>query len=289
MAKINFAAALIVLSTTVCTGSPKKAYVDNTSPLVQLPISLVDDGHRGELDIKLAHCANFGTPHKGVDLRDKSKIDQAMARAKECVANTEEALRNGHVTDMPAMANALRGVSFTLPDGTDLVAETSARIISQIVTHKGQSFFDYRANPNSGVTPITKPFDKEITTVITRNGHKVALPDMVPNRTIPIDPSTAYIMGTADVLIHPAAYTAPGKTFAQTLASLRKTNTPAQDHNRAVGCMLNIGGTDILECVSVAARNAGDLIVKGQAPSYDRSLYDDEAIAVTAPVQFKKR
>ena len=254
----------------------------------QLPIDLLTQMPRAMNGTSLAVCSNFTSPHKGTDLTDPKKVKAGMAQAQRCLTTVATSVQNGTISDAPALALALRGIPFTNAQGNDNVADTASDIATRIAEARSTLVqMDYHLPGMSEQSVIKKPFtEEEIMSVGTYSGkYKQPLPTLTPARSIPIDPSTAYVMTAADVVMHPVRYTDNGKTLAETLARVRKDHPAAEDQKLAQLCMMDTGNTSLQDCQNVSARNTVEMIVNGKAAPYDASQYLSQSFVanVTQP------
>jgi hypothetical protein len=242
---------------------------------VQLPIDMTKDKERAFEAIQLAICANLNTPHEGAPLTSgKSGTARAvMASAEKCMASVEHAVLNGTISDFPAMTLALRNTPFFDPKGTDRIAETLDDIASLIATKPASTMqFDYYgASLRTG--PIRKPFTSQELAAAANVYRRGALPDILASRSIPIDPSTSYVVTAADVVIHPTRYKAEGRTLEETLDDARKLHTSTEDKKLAKLCMINDGHMTLQRCQTVSARNTLEMIVNKQVKHYNPAFY----------------
>ena len=244
---------------------------------IQLPINILDEGPRVELAGQLAVCANFTRPHKGSD-----PTPAASTEAEVCLATVRRAVEEGTISDLPAMMLALRGIPLNGPGGVDNVAPQADDVASQIAERPKEIAFDYHLRALSEASVTRKPFTREEINAVTIRDGRSALPDMRPDRNIPIDPSTSYIVTAANIVIHPDRYTTSGTTLAQTVADARTRHPAADDESLAQRCLMNDGKLTLTDCQQAAARMIGTMIVQGKARPYDPSLYGPARVATTS-------
>ena len=243
---------------------------------VQIPIRR-DDLERGLLATHLAVCAGFTSPHGGTNLtngqNDHETVMRAMKDANLCVSTVEDAVRNGTITDAPAMALALRNDTFISPQGEDKIAGTLDDIASLIDrTTPDKLTLEY--NPSLAPAPVSTAFTPAELGAATIVDGRQALPTMTSARSIPIDPSTAYVMTAADVVVHPARYMVPDKSMAETIALARSRHSASDDKQLATLCMIDDGSVTLQDCQEVSARNTAQMIVNGEVAAYDVRLYN---------------
>jgi hypothetical protein len=251
--------------------------------LVQLPISVVTEGGRAVTAVRLALCSNFSEPHGRRSPEYLAHSDEMDAR--HCHDVVQDAVRSGTISDVAAMALALRSIPFTDPQGGDNVDRTMDDVAARIATVPvGTKAFDYYLHGLDQSQLVRKPFTMdEMKAVTIRDGRTATPSELTPLRSIPIDPSTAYVFTAADVVAHPARYTAEGMTLAQTIADARTRHSAVDDAKIIKSCFDNDGVQGVHECQMVAARETSEMVVKGEFKPYDPELYGAARIAATDP------
>lgn len=252
--------------------------------VVQLPINVDTDNARALAAIRLAICANFTEAHKGRSAEQSKLVSDTDAQ--HCLFYVQTAVRNGTISDAPAITLALRGIPFTGSKGGDNVEGTMNDIVEKIGVAGEDSFaFDYYLTGLDPKQIVRTGFtEEELKSVALKDGFSQLDPSLTPLHAIPIDQSTAYVMTAADIVAHPERYTSDGMTFAQTLAEARTRHPVAEDARVTKSCLDNDGTQGLHACHNVAARDTAELILRGEAAPYNKQLYSKERVAATEPM-----
>lgn len=165
----------------------------------------------------------------------------------------------GEAGDYAATLLALRQIPFASPKGDDNVREMSARIMQTALTTTDPTIRTIAFCPQSGscnMKPITRP---EIRLATGAGQGEPALPDMLPNRALPITRSGAAITGFLDAQMNTNRYlgvSPSGEVLSlpETVAAMQTRNPPAVTNETLASCLANENTYSIAQCAIAGAR-----------------------------------
>ena len=218
----------------------------------------------------------------------------------QSLASIQSAARLGTADDFAVTLLAISGIPRYSPSGEDNAIETSARYMNDALAvptgnRVGNSCLRTERESMEGcrITPVTRD---EQRIVLVPNDTRPETSNMVPNRTIPISPASAFTAGYTDTLVNPQRYlptgpdgTAQNLTPARNAARVRGAvasenpgvNPDAALRDIAVRCLENSPSVEIRQCAIAGARSG--VIFSGDNPEV-QSRYTQPPVITSAPV-----
>ena len=239
------------------------------------------------LDARLHRPGEVTLPNRGV--------------GAQRLANLENVARLGAADNFAVTLLALQQIPRFSPSGEDNAIETSARYMNDALAVPAGTGYYYSCLQTEDaslngcrITPVTE-YEQRV--VLAPQPGRLPTANMVPNRTIPINTASAFIVGFTDSFVNPQRYLPTGPdgtrqnlTPAQNAARVRDavaTENPGVNPDAALRataelCLENSTSVEIRQCAIAGARSG--VIFSGDNPEI-QSRYTRPPIVASAPAQ----